>query len=394
MNVFCIPSWYPSKSNPIYGIFIKEEIELLARYQEDLNFGVSFWGQGDDPSLLWAGQPVRSLKKLFNHLEKEKIEVRPNMVEYRNPTYIWTRKILRGNLKNVFKVNHENFKEFWKDFGGIDLIHVQASYPGVLMASCLSNRYSVPYILTSHMSPFPFREFLKKSEIVPWLKSPIEGAFKVISTSRSAETNINSYGIERTTVIPIARNLDDFHLKKITPHHIPRILAVGRLVEQKGFDILIKALADITDDYVLHIVGDGPEKEWLKELAELLDLSENIVWRGELNRQELIKEMQECSFFVLPSRHETFGNVVVEAAACGKPVIATRCGGPEDIVTEEIGLLVEKENKYSLIEGIGLMLKNYAAYDPELIRKNIESRFHPKDITSRIRRVYEEANSH
>ena len=390
MNIFCIPSWYPSESHPIYGIFIREEFELMAQYYPDINYGVSFWGQGDDPSLLWAGRPLSSLKKLLKPLEKNARQHTKNLVEYKNPVYIWTRKLFKGNLRNVFRSNHENLLQFEHDFGKIDLIHAHASYPGAMMASCLSNKYGIPYILTSHMSPFPFREFLKSGRLVSWLDRPVQQAKKVIVPSRWAEQGVKKFGIENTTVIPVIRDLETFTPADYSSNPVPVILAVGRLVPQKGFDLLIEAAADIKQDFIVTIVGEGEQRQKLSKMINKYDLQEKVFLEGEKSRSEVIRRMQSCDFFVLSSRHETFGNVVVEAAACGKPVVVTKCGGPSDIISDRIGIEVEKESVIALKNGIEKMLSIYASYSSKKVREDIIARFDPKVIAKKLRNVYEE----
>ncbi|MEQ9229997.1 MAG: glycosyltransferase, partial [Cyclobacteriaceae bacterium] len=96
-----------------------------------------------------------------------------------------------------------------------------------------------------------------------------------------------------------------------------------------------------------------------------LGVSDKITWLGELSREQVREEMQRCSFYVLPSRHETFGNVLLEAVACGKPVIATDCGGPRDIVTDEVGVLCEVDMD-ALTESLKQMISKYAEFTPTL----------------------------
>ncbi|MCP4457997.1 MAG: glycosyltransferase family 4 protein [Cytophagales bacterium] len=81
-------------------------------------------------------------------------------------------------------------------------------------------------------------------------------------------------------------------------------------------------------------------------------MGDKIEWLGELSREQVRDEMWRCSFYVLPSRHETFGSVLLEAMACGKPVVASRCGGPSEIVTDEVGLLCKNEDVEDLADAI------------------------------------------
>lgn len=86
-------------------------------------------------------------------------------------------------------------------------------------------------------------------------------------------------------------------------------------------------------------IGDGHLRSVLMEYVWKHDLHDIVMFHGILSPMEIVKVYEECDCFVLPSAGETFGVVYVEAMAAGLPVIATRCGGPEDFVNEDNGIL-------------------------------------------------------
>jgi glycosyltransferase involved in cell wall biosynthesis len=131
----------------------------------------------------------------------------------------------------------------------------------------------------------------------------------------------------------------------------PFILAAGRLVHQKGFDVLIRAFALVAAECSslrLAIAGDGPQGEALRDLVAELRLDDRVIFLGVVS--ELQTLMREADAFVLSSRYEGFPNVLLEALACGRPVIATDCpGGPRDILHGgEFGLLVPCDDPQAL----------------------------------------------
>jgi glycosyltransferase involved in cell wall biosynthesis len=387
MNIFCIPSWYPSITNPVYGIFIKEEIELIARYSPDDRFGVSLWGQGDERFLLWASEPIKSILKFNSKPASTESRITDNLKEYFQPAHTWTRR-LGGNFKRIIRANQQNLQKFQKEHGPVDLIHVEADYPGSLIAEAISETNKIPYIITSHMSPFPFDDLkYTNGQIKPWLRRSLEKAQSIVATSSVAEQNIKSHGFKNTEIIPIARDLEYFIPGRKGDGDNVRILVIGRLVEQKGIDILLESMRDIEWSYELRIGGGGELENRLKQKASLNRVS--VSWLGELTREEVLKEMQACDFLVLPSRHETFGNVLVEAAACGKPVVSTRCGGPEDIINHEIGIICAPEDRDDLKRSIIEMRQNFTKYDPEKVRKSVVDRFHPRLIAAHYRSIYQ-----
>jgi glycosyltransferase involved in cell wall biosynthesis len=389
MNIFYIPSWYPNPNDPVYGIFIKEEIELLARHYPDLNIAVSTWGQGDEDYLLWVGKPFSSIGKLLRKKKTNFPVLEQN--HYFAPAFSWTRKFLNGNRAGIVDANRKNLQKAISDFGTIDLIHVYASYPGAIVADQLSKEYKIPYIITSHMSPFPFEEFLKfDGSMVDWLAKPIRNASAIIATSQSAKRDIEKYGFEVTEVIPIARDLDLFTIDPSVPkNEVFTFLAVGRLVPQKGFDLLLQAFANLEGKFRLRIVGDGEDRNKLEKMIRDLGLVEAVTLTGAMDRKGVIKEMQSCDVYVLSSRHETFGNVVVEAAACGKPVIATKCGGPEDIVTDDVGILIEKDSVEALIQAMSSAIQLKENLKDSEIRMSVVKNFDSGNVTRDIVHIYD-----
>jgi glycosyltransferase involved in cell wall biosynthesis len=131
------------------------------------------------------------------------------------------------------------------------------------------------------------------------------------------------------------------------------IIGVGRLVEQKGFDLLIEACATLLDvNWRLTIVGDGPRREQLGDLVNRLGLADRVRLPGaQANPYAWIAQ---ADLFVLSSRWEGFGHVIAEAMACGTPVLAARCqSGPDEIIRSDVdGLLCEPNSSRELAEGI------------------------------------------
>lgn len=150
---------------------------------------------------------------------------------------------------------------------------------------------------------------------------------------------------ERGSVIYNGIRLEDF--ADITPYNHPRpyLLGIGRLVSQKGFDVLLRAFARCVERgeaaHDLLLAGDGAQRAELERLAGDLHLSKRVRFLGRVDRPTAAQLFCGCSFFVLPSRHEPMGIVNLEAMAAGKAVVASRVGGVPELVEEgRNGLLV------------------------------------------------------
>jgi glycosyltransferase involved in cell wall biosynthesis len=134
----------------------------------------------------------------------------------------------------------------------------------------------------------------------------------------------------------------------------PRFAFVGRLIEWKGVDLLLKATAKALRrrDLELHIVGDGEIRSQLESLAADLELGDRVVFHGFIPQDQCARFLAEFDALVLPSLYECGGAVVLEAMAIGLPVIATKWGGPADYLDERTGILIEPIGPESFINEI------------------------------------------
>jgi glycosyltransferase involved in cell wall biosynthesis len=146
----------------------------------------------------------------------------------------------------------------------------------------------------------------------------------------------------------------------------------GRLEHVKGIDVLLEA-ADLLKKRVnggfrLRLAGKGSLSSELELKSERLGLSEEVIFLGRISREEMQNEMRGANCFVLPSRYEAFGAVLIEAMASGLPVIATRSGGPDSIVTSENGLLIDTNDAIQMASAMEQMITNYISYSASNIR--------------------------
>lgn len=146
-----------------------------------------------------------------------------------------------------------------------------------------------------------------------------------------------------------------------------RFIFLGRLIPLKAVDLLLEALArvEIQPPPTLEVLGDGPIRAALEEQAERLGLKDRVQFSGWQSQTECARRLREADALVLPSLHECGGAVVLEAMACGKPVIAAAWGGPLDYIDDSCGVLVPPDSREALIAGLTDALSRLAS-DPEL----------------------------
>lgn len=141
------------------------------------------------------------------------------------------------------------------------------------------------------------------------------------------------------------------------------IVGMGRLSRQKGFDILMRAMAEVRPRASLVLVGEGPEEGALRDLARQVGVSERVAFAGFLGNPYPV--IAGASVFVLPSRYEGFPNALVEAMSLGVPCVASRCPtGPEEIVTDGVdGLLVPVDDPWAVAAAVNRLLDDAALRD-------------------------------
>lgn len=395
MNIFYIPSWYPSPDHPLSGIFIQEQIEGLTDLNPHLKAGISLWGQKDESMMLYSKTPFSTLAKVFSQKNtREDVQsIKDNAFIFYRPAFTWTKKITNGNLSNILKANDYNFRSFEKRFGRIHLIHAFVTFPGGYIAMKLAKKYKIPYVITEEMSPFRPDIFMNlRHKIHEQVILPLKNATEVIAVSPSAADQLNFYTGSRVAYIPNMINETFF----TPPKNVARqrkfcFFTLGRMVEQKGIPVLLEAISKLKNKSVLfRIGGDGENLSQYKQLSKALSL-DNIEWLGALDRNQARQHFQNCDAFILPSLHESMGVVFAEAIACGKPIIATKCGGPESIVNESNGLLAEVGDSDDLAQKISWMIDHYDRYKPEIIRADFMKRFSQKVVGNQIMELYKKA---
>ncbi len=246
---------------------------------------------------------------------------------------------------------------------GVEVIHVQCVSGNGWYALRASQDLGLPLIVTLQGELTMDAEGVyQSSSVLPGLlRELLERADAVTACSQHTLDEAQQFtGVtlgERGSVVPNGVNLEELQGAEPLVRAKPYALAIGRHVRQKGFDVLLDVWAEVRralpEAPDLVIAGDGPERSALETQACSLGLDGSVVFFGRCDRATTVSLFAACVAFVLPSRHEPFGIVNLEAMAAGTPVIATRVGGVPEIITDERdGLLVAPDDSAECAKAI------------------------------------------
>lgn len=241
----------------------------------------------------------------------------------------------------------------------ITMLHTGRSLPEGVMAMTVKMLTGIPYVCYVHGEDI--NTAWSSRELVMLTRQALHRANLCIANSHNTarllredwdvpEANIQVIhpGVDTERFIPAARSKEARQALQWGAR--PVILTVGRLQQRKGHDIFLQSLPAIKETFpnVLYsIIGDGQERSRLQKLVEELKLQDNVEFRGETTDSELVSCYQQCDLFALPNREvdgdiEGFGMVLLEAQACGTPVLAGDSGGTaETMCVGETGLIVD-----------------------------------------------------
>lgn len=288
----------------------------------------------------------------------------------------------------------------WRE-SPFDVIHAHFIYPDGVVGARMAQRYRTPLIITEHAFWQPWLDDY------PSIRKQAVAAAQVssfhIAVSQSVRRSISHFTgeNERLRVIPVGVDVEQF--TPLTDGQRPNensILYVGRIHETKGVDILLHAmrlLVNRNPAAQLSLIGGSfyrqtqVQQDRLISLSEELGLAKHVRFLGIQSHREVAEAMRRATLLVLPSRRETLGSVLIEALACGTPVVATRCGGPEDVVTDDVGMLVPTEDPVSLAEAMETMLAHRGDYDSQYLRRYAAEKFSWQRVASQTIELYRSA---
>jgi glycogen synthase len=285
-----------------------------------------------------------------------------------------------------------------------DIFHVQCFSGNGVYASALSVLFGIPLVITLQGETVMDDNDIydTSSSLRLGLRAGLRVAKAVTGCSQfTLDDAVARFGLRKGAGLVIPNGVDLSHPDPPTALTLPFdtfVLGLGRVVEKKGFDLLIDAFHRVAQDRLdigLVIGGDGAARPNLLAKVEKLGLHDRVVLPGKLSRGQVAWAMSNAQAFVLPSRVEPFGIVVLEAMNAGTPVVASVHGGAVEIVRNEVnGLVVDPFDSQAMAHALERVI-DASAERQELVDAGrvAVGEFDWKDITRRYVTVYRAVGS-
>ena len=382
---------------------------------------ITTWGY---PSEKAKGNPF--VKEIAEALVRRGVEVVVILVLFKGLSSIFNRNRDNWLLSEGIELREVEIQNFIPSFFGLEKLRRYFSkYQMTKSLEKISSEFGPPdafqfhYIL--HSSAWLFTDFLSKNKLRYTLfeHSPGSAFIKGVSKNFGGFTDfrelqifvqsatlrlarIRKYEIKLSELyqaqfhsLPsfISNEYDVFEeLKEISKPPFTYI-SVGSLIPRKGFRLLIdsfKSLIEGIPSARLIIVGGGPLHDELNEQVRRLKLESSVTLTGELPKSKVLRLVEVSNVLVVASQWETFGNTVLEGMHLGKPIVSTKCDGPETIITEATGILCD-QNEEAMSAALNWMYKNYTSFDSSKIAEHCRIAYSEEAVLNQLSTFYKES---
>ncbi|MGH7647305.1 MAG: glycosyltransferase [Gemmatimonadaceae bacterium] len=367
--------------------FVYEQIDALSRnvlaaYAEHCFEGITTWTRR------WAtGRDVESITDLWP----------APVAAARFWTPRWSPRLTKRDLlDDVWNAGEMVGDRATRLFGPIDIVHAHVVLPAGLLGAAVAQSLQVPLVVQEHSGPFS-------------MHLDTESKRAAVNKTLRAATVVCAVGDELAMRIEAQREAQDVRVvpnlvrtelfaTAAVPHDRSclRLVSVGSLEKIKELDVLIDAVSMLERSGMrieLRIVGAGTLRDTLSAHLARLGIDPTITLLGARSRAETARIVAESHIYVCSSSHETFGIAPAEALSVGRPVVSTRCGGPEHFVDDSCGALVEPGDARAMADAIAQTWKCIDTFAPAQMHARIDERFGPDAFRRRMLALYEEVRS-
>ena len=377
LKILTFSAWYPSRENPVNGLFVRELAKASASIAEVVV--VCALGCGQTGGKLWRVEEERDPEitqgiPIYNYYTKRIWPVT-------RVTSLW------AFVKVCKYVASKTFRP--------DIIHAHvftAGFDAVIAGWAMG----VPVVITEHATDFPRKNLGRYDR---WMaRFAFKHAQMVMPVSPSLQEAIEQLGIRANfRIVPNTVDTGLFHPSDQPRGECPvkQLITICLLdpSDKKGLHHLLTALGrlkGIRQDWHLNVVGDGPARARYENMVGPLGLEGKVTFHGMKPKPQVADMLRNTDIFVLPSLFETFSLTTAEALASGVPVVVTRCGGPEHFVTPADGIIVPPGDVEALTKALDQMLREHRKYPPADLAQRLRDRFGFQAVSNQLDQAYHE----
>jgi glycosyltransferase involved in cell wall biosynthesis len=379
MYILHIPSWFPELNKPYTGNFIEKHIESIASYI---------------PSITLRIEKTSEKNKT---MKDELLSPNNRLITY----YIHYKQgfISKYKSKIFTHLDYQKGANYIENKYGIpSLIHLHVALPMGGFACSFKKKWNVPLLLSEHWSVYHPENWNKLSRL---LKKKLKHVFDEIDGITTVSNHLMKsikeiYPVKNEFVISNVCKTDIFvpELHHKSKKHIIHISTLDENAKNfKGILNAIEEIIEMRQDFVLDVISEFVKPEII-EYVHQKKMDEYVHFLGSMPEAKVAHHLKKSDFLVLFSNYENQPCVILEAFACGKPIIATSVGGIPEIVTKERGILVQKQDEKALKIAILEMLDTHNEYSEEDIRAYAVDNFSQEIIGKSFSLIYKMLLAH
>ncbi|MBL7776705.1 MAG: glycosyltransferase [Chitinophagales bacterium] len=378
--VLQVAGWYPENEKSTSGIFIKKQLELITQFQPSITLSVHESTQ----NAIHETKINNSFTEIRVFYSKGKMR------------WLYQLKLIAAFCRGYFHLQ--------KKHGAPKLLHLHVVFPAGVFVWLLLLVNRIPLLITEHWTGYMDAD--GRYDKLPWLMKHITRALLHQAKGVAVVSQHLKHLLQQKFSLPekklvITSNVLQFPKNKLykptnTKTYSDAIAAlyVGSIDDHhKNIGLLIEAtnllIQSTQPKLSLHLYGNGPQLEYYKSVCrEQGTLDKNIFFHGSVANHLLPEIYQQHDFFVMSSKYETFSIATAEAVICGLPVVCTRCGGPEEFVHHQQGVLTEHTAE-SFAEGMKYIINNLLKFSTNTSATYMTEHYHPNVVTRQLKKLYQ-----
>ncbi|MFA5393866.1 MAG: glycosyltransferase [Candidatus Ratteibacteria bacterium] len=371
MKILFLAHSYPNKDNPAEATFNRSVASAVSLFNE---------------VAVICGRKNKEQKELYKFSISREDKILILRFTYRKT--LFQQHYFSAQLKSMLTA----FKKLENE-GFIPQVIQAIGFQMTAAAALLKKKNGIPFVVSEGQEEFILRSLSRKNlEKASFMRA----AAAIMPISKASQEGIKSYGIKgRFEIVPGTINTNLFFPSpnKNPGGKLKKIITVARLGFHKGIADILEALRLLSkkrDDFICKIIGGGEkEKEKYESTAKKYQLTSRVFFLGRKSAEEIAEIMRDSDFFLLPTHFEAFGNVFMEAAASGLPIVGTNVDGvAEYFGNPGFGIFIPPQNIGLLAESVNYMLDHYSEYPTEQNARWAKEKFGYETVGKQLTEIY------